>query len=276
MALKGNLHDFTTAQLLNLVNLARKTGLLTFQTGSDTARLYFRDGKLVHAQTAAEDGHLISVLSKADKLPREQAAKIAKRPEARNDVQLGMLLVNAGWITREDIVQAIKQYMLEIVTELFQWYDGRFEFLPSVAAPSERISVPLNLESAIIEGSRRLQENERLQDELPDLDRISLRFTSNSDARMRSVNLTVEEWRVISFISPRNTIRQIGQANNMDDFQIRRIVYGLLQAGLIELIKSEKAVVSASAGARGRSGVEKPPAVKRSVIERLISRIQRI
>jgi hypothetical protein len=86
----------------------------------------------------------------------------------------------------------------------------------------------------------------------------------------------VEEWRVISFINPRNTVKQIGQSNGMDDFQIRKIVYGMLQAGLVELTRPEGiAVPSAAAGSR-RRGVEKPPAVKRSVVERLINRITRI
>ena len=32
MALKGNLRDFSTTQLFNLINLARKTGTLTIDT----------------------------------------------------------------------------------------------------------------------------------------------------------------------------------------------------------------------------------------------------
>ena len=91
---------------------------------------------------------------------------------------------------------------------------------------------------------------------------------------MRSVNLSVEEWRVISFINPGNTMRQIAQASKMDDFQIRKIVYGLLQAGLIEQVKPTG--IPALASTRHRPGVEKPPAVKRSVVERLIARIKRI
>ena len=35
MALKGNLRDFSTTQLLNLINLARKTGTLTIEGSSD-------------------------------------------------------------------------------------------------------------------------------------------------------------------------------------------------------------------------------------------------
>ncbi len=63
----------------------------------------------------------------------------------------------------------------------------------------------------------------------------------------------------------------------MDDFQIRKIVYGMLQAGLVELTRPEGAAAPSSVlGGGRRRGVEKPPAVKRSVVERLINRIKRI
>jgi hypothetical protein len=53
--------------------------------------------------------------------------------------------------------------------------------------------------------------------------------------------LSVEEWRVVSFINPRNTIKQIGTATKMNDLETRRIVYGLLQAGLVEICRPEGA-----------------------------------
>jgi hypothetical protein len=111
---------------------------------------------------------------------------------------------------------------------------------------------------------------------LPDLNSVALRFTENPDARLRDVSLSVEEWRVISFINPRNTVKQIAQSNGMDDFQIRKIVYGMLQAGLVELTRPEGMAVPSAAVGSKRRGVEKPPAVKRSVVERLINRIKRI
>ena len=276
MALKGNLRDFSTTQLLNLVNLARKTGLLTVQSQNVTARLYFREGKLIHAHMGSEDGNLAQMLLKAGKLSAEQVKKIKARDEVDSDKQLGLLLMNAGYLTQDDIVQSVKGYMLEIVGELFEWSEGQFQFDQSTSPSDDRIAVPINLENVIMEGSRRIQEGERLQDELPDLNNVALRFTDNPDARLRNVNLSVEEWRVISFINPRNTVKQIAQANNMDDFRIRKIVYGMLQAGLVELTRPEgMALPAAAAGSRQR-GVEKPPAVKRSVVERLIHRIKRI
>jgi hypothetical protein len=47
----------------------------------------------------------------------------------------------------------------------------------------------------------------------------------------------VEEWKVVSFISPKNTIRQVAASSKMNDLEIRKIVYGLLQAGLVEMIR---------------------------------------
>ena len=47
MALKGNLRDFSTTQLLNLINLARKTGTLSIQTESESAQMSFREVKLI-------------------------------------------------------------------------------------------------------------------------------------------------------------------------------------------------------------------------------------
>ena len=67
MALRGNLRDFTITQLLNLINLANKTGTLVVEGPSETAKVAFRDGKLAYAQIDQEDGSLASVLYKAKK-----------------------------------------------------------------------------------------------------------------------------------------------------------------------------------------------------------------
>lgn len=275
MALKGNLRDFSTTQLLNLINLARKTGALTIEAQGTSARLFFKEGKLIHASLGDRDGHLANMLLKAGKLSAEQSRAIQAHSEIDSDKELGLLLINAGYVTQSDIVQSVKAYILDVVYTLFTCVEGLFYFEPNLLPTEDKITVPINLENIIMEGSRRLKEWERLQDELPDLNR-ALRFTERPDTKLRDINLSVEEWRVISFINPRNTIKQIAQSNNMDDFQIRKIVYGMLQAGLVELVTPEGVEVKpAMLPGRPRTA-EPPPAVKRGVILRLIDRIKKI
>ena len=116
---------------------------------------------------------------------------------------------------------------------------------------------------------------------------MALKFAEKPNTPLRDVNLTVEEWRVISFVNPRNTIRQIAQYNNMSEFQIRKIVYGLLQAGLVEIIRPPRQMAEAAVGeTRGVRSEEKErpeavmgarrPDVKRGLIHKLIDRIREL
>jgi hypothetical protein len=105
--------------------------------------------------------------------------------------------------------------------------------------PDDRINVRLDLENIIIEGSRQLRELEQLKDEIPSLD-MALKFT---DRPLNNVNLSVDEWKVVKFVDPKNTMKQIASANKLSDIEVRRIVYGLLQAGLVELTRPTNVAV---------------------------------
>ena len=68
MALKGNLRDFSITQLLNLINVAQKTGTLVVEGPAEEIWLSFRDGKLSYARNGHEDNTLAAVLYKAKKI----------------------------------------------------------------------------------------------------------------------------------------------------------------------------------------------------------------
>ncbi|MCP4422479.1 MAG: DUF4388 domain-containing protein [Chloroflexi bacterium] len=275
MALKGNLRDFSTTQLLNLINLARKTGALSLHGEDQSAQMSFREGKLIYAYMGNEtENHLAHILQNSGKLSSEQAQVIQSHAKGKTDKEIGHLLVTARRVTQNDIIQSVRQNMLDTVYKLFTWGEGLFRFDANKLPSTGYITIPIDLESVIMEGSRRLKEWEILQDELPDLD-VTLRFTDRPDARLRNINLTVEEWRVVSFVNPRNSIRQIAKANNLSEFEIRRIVYGMLQAGLVEFVHRPKPVKEKTeSSTRRKTAPEPSPAAKRSVVVRLIDRIR--
>ena len=147
---------------------------------------------------------------------------------------------------------------------------GSFNFDATGAPPIGRITVPIELDNVIIEGSRRLREWEQPQDEIPNLD-MALKFVDKPE-RLKNLNLSVEEWKVVSYIDPKNSIKQIAKTNNMSDLDVRKIVYGLLQAGLVDLVV---------AGTRplGNAPQRKPLTAEakeqeKSLVNKLISRIR--
>jgi hypothetical protein len=277
MALKGNLHDFSTTQLLNLINLARKTGTLTV-SNSQVAQMAFRDGKLIYASMGDNSNSLAGVLYKSGVLTAEQRRVIQEKARGTSDKQLGHLLIQAGYVTQSDIIQSVRYHILDVAYKLFTWVDGLFRFDANRIPPPDRITVPIDLESVIMEGSRRMKEWNRLQEELPNLD-VTLRFANQPNSRLQNVNLTIEEWRVVSYINPQNTIRQIADAVELNEFQMRRIVYGMLQAGLVEYVEPPRSKIvqvdQASHDTKKEDGPGRP-SVGRSVITRLIDRIRRL
>jgi hypothetical protein len=271
MALRGNLRDFSVTQLLNLINLAKKTGTLIIEGPSETAQIAFRDGKLAYAQIGQEDNRLATVLYRASKLSQGQFRAIQARAAQLSDKELGLLLINAGYISQEDILTNLQVYFTDVTRRLFTWVEGFFRFDNDTFPPEDRINIRLDLENLIIEGSRQLREWEQLQDEIPSLD-LALKFTDRPGTNIRNVNLSVEEWRVVSYISPRNSMRQIAVAAKLNDLEIRRIVYGLIQAGLVELMRPEGASATTRESARPTPPVDKEE--QKSLVNRLITRIR--
>jgi hypothetical protein len=266
MALRGNLRDFTITQLLNLINLAQKTGTLVVDGPSEQAYVSFRDGKLAYARVGQEDGSLAAVLHKANKLTVNQYRAIVERAGKINDKELGLLLINAGYLSQEEILAHLQTYFTEVIRRLFTWVEGFFRFEGDMLAPDDRINVRLDLENIIIEGSRQLREWEQLNDEIPSLD-MALKFT---DRPLKNVNLSVEEWRVVSYINPKNSMKQIAQTNKMNDHEVRRIVYGLLQAGLVEIVRPEGMVIQQSPKTFPTQDKEE----QKSLVNKLIGRIR--
>jgi len=294
MALKGNLADFSTTQILNLINLARKTGTLriyepivTDETitdgqgnkrkkvvpGEERATIAFREGKLILATRGDQDGHLANVLQKAGKLNAAQAKVIRERGAGYSDKALALMLIGANYVTQADVVRSIQQYTLDIVYDVMTWTAEPFVFEENITPSPERITVPIDLKNVIIEGTRRAREIKPLEEELPNLD-MALKFPEAPGDKFRGIHLSVEEWRVVSFINPKNSIRQIAKACNMTDTEIRRVVYGLLQAGLVELVKPPGMQPPQAAAPVRRSQTQQSAAIKRSVVERLIAKIK--
>ncbi len=268
MALRGNLRDFTITQLLNLINLAQKTGTLIVDGPSEQAHVAFRDGKLAYARIGREDGNLATVLHKANKLNPNQYRVITQRVGAMSDKELGLLLINAGYVSQEDIVLNLQAHFTNIIRRLFTWVEGLFRFDSNLLPPDDRINVKLDLENLIIEGSRHLREWEELQDEIPSLD-LSLKFT---DRPMTNLNLSLDEWKVVKYIDPKNSMRQIAAAVKLNEMEMRRIVYGLLQAGLVEMLRPPHGGPPLNPKMFPTQNKEE----QKTLINKLIGRIQRL
>jgi len=292
MPLQGNIRDFSTTQLLNLVNLSRRTGTLTiFESvptgemdamknermapGDERAQVAFSKGKLVYAVLSGQDNSLVAVLNKAGKITNEQARILRERAKNTTDKALAMRLIGARYVSQADIISCVKQHILEVVYNLMVWSDGPFRFDDGQMPASDRILVPIELENVIIEGARRIKKDAEINRVIPNLD-VSLRFPENPKEKFAGVHLSVDEWKVVSYVSPKNKLRQIMKALNMSEMEIKRVVFGLYQADLVRIVQPTAAVDAAAARTPTRRQQRRQSQPDRKVIDKLIDKLKSI
>ncbi len=235
MSLIGNLRSYSATQLFHLIQLAARTGTLTVGHQS-TMEIAFYRGKLIHA--VFKEGHLdlANLLWQDGKLTDAQLRAIQSNGGSRSDVEMGRLLIQAGILAEEEILQSVRQRIMEIVLELFTWEAGDFSFATGELPSQDNVMVVIDLASVIGDGEKQRREWQRLQELLPDMD-VRLRCARHPRSRLQDIELTLREWRVMIASNTRDTMRQIASANRLSAFQIRRIVYGLLQVGLVEIVR---------------------------------------
>ncbi|NNJ09962.1 DUF4388 domain-containing protein [Chloroflexales bacterium ZM16-3] len=270
MALVGNIRDFGLSDFLYLVDRGYKTGGLHLTHEQEMALLFFEKGKLVMASRKPDD-------EKADLLVRLGLLDQAQLDTARqafiaggNGITLTQVIIDQQIVDQEQLQTGLMTHIEESVYGLFGWPEGEFRFEQNQrpAADSPTMPMPVSVENLIMEGVRRIDEWSRIKDRIPSTDMI-VKFIDQPGEKAKGVKLAPEEWRIFARINGKDSLAEIAQKTGLSDFDVCRIVYGFLTAGLVDVMKRQRSM----AGARGGQGAE-PPRVKKSLVNRIINRIR--
>jgi hypothetical protein len=266
MALQGSTQDFSTIQVFNLVRLALRTGKLTF-SGKIAVDLFFNDGQLIYARKQTEKPDLLQILVAAGKLAESESQYIREKAADVDDRWLSRWLLEAGYITKQDLGQSVHRQVLHTVYETILYADGDFSFddgvLPSLDVPITAVE----LRPIIDEGDRLLKNWEAVQTAVPSLN-IYLQPTAQLTPSAGRMLLTKSEWQVGSACNGHRTANEIAQTLNMDDFQMRRIVYNLLNGGMIQIVNNAPEPPSENSNTPGQ------PPIFEAAIQTLRSNLQ--
>jgi hypothetical protein len=276
MPLVGNLRDFSLPDFLYLIDRGYKTGSLLLRRADDSALLFFDKGKLVYATKQQRRERLGDMLVRDAKISAQHIEQALQFQQRNNGLSLGQILVQMGAIGKDELQTHIQTQIEETVYSLFAWPDGEFAFEAGVKlGPDEvMVPVPLGVENLIMEGVRRVDEWGRIKDSIPNTDMI-VRFLDQPAEKVKSINLTPDEWRVFARINGRDNIKEIATKTNLSEFDACRIIYGFITAGLVD-VKQKRPQPSAgelSERAAARQAAQAAPP-KKGLVSRIIDRIR--
>lgn len=269
MALVGNIRDFGLSDFLYLVDRGYKTGGLHLTHEQETALLFFDKGKLVLASRKPEDEQpellvRLGLLNEAQLGTARQALA-----NGGKGTTLTQVILDQQLIAQDQLQSTLLTHTEESVYGLFGWPEGEFRFeqnqRPAPDAPT--MPTPVSVENLIMEGVRRIDEWGRIKDRIASTDMI-VKFIDQPGEKAKGVKLAPEEWRVFARINGKDSLAEIAQKTSLSEFDVCRIVYGFLTAGLVDVMKKPRPM----AGTRG--AVAEAPRVKKSLVNRIINRIR--
>ena len=168
MSLVGNLEDLGLGEILQIVSLSRKSGVLQLNSLDRDGRVIFHDGQVIRASASTfpeNIGDLVIRAGMVDIVTLKRALVI--QHESDDGRRIGDVLVSDFGVDREAIETVVREQVEKIVYSFFSWDEGAFSF--ELGDPGEIASTTLNplqfmLDSGLnpqwlaMEGSRILDE----------------------------------------------------------------------------------------------------------------------
>ena len=168
MSLVGNLEDLGLGEILQIVSLSRKSGVLTLESTGRTGKVTFLDGQVIRATTSASRVNLGDLLVRRELVDIETLKKaLFIQRNSDNPPRLGAILAEKFAVSPEKIEEVAKEQIEKIVYSFFTWNEGAFSFdlgEPSVLASGNINPLQFMLDSGLnpqwlaMEGSRILDE----------------------------------------------------------------------------------------------------------------------
>ncbi len=241
MAIEGPLRELGIHDVFQLLDLSRKTGTLRVHSPerNNEGSVYFDAGTIV-AATMKSNPHLLgTILERSGKATAADLARATAMQRAGDKRRVGEILVAHGIVTPRDIDRFMRQQIETVVFDLMSWSEGFFSFTEEPARPMRKdIAVRVSTESLLMEGARRIDEWSRMADKIPDA-RVTPRLAPLDDGPESFIDLLPREWEVLSVIDGERNLHEIGKRLVLPEFEVAKIIYGMLSTGLIEIMPSE-------------------------------------
>lgn len=168
MSLVGNLEDLGLGEILQIVSLSRRSGVLSLESRGREARVIFRNGQVIRASSNTFHQNLGEVLIQKgviDLTILKRALSI--QADEGNAQLLGVIMVDRFGISSDAIEAVLREQIENVVYALFAWAEGTFEFELQEMAEGEATRLDpvqfmlkqgLNPQYLAMEGSRIIDE----------------------------------------------------------------------------------------------------------------------
>jgi uncharacterized protein DUF4388 len=162
MAIRGSLTEFSVPELMQLLALQQKTGVLTFTHPKGPSHiLYFWRGRVLAAADRRRGARhqFLSHVYQNQLLSGDQVESVESISQSTGQ-DIFTVLLASGTIGRDRLTEEMRRFTQRLSDELVSWQDGTYDFSPcdEKSLPSHGIPIHMNPEELVLESMRRADE----------------------------------------------------------------------------------------------------------------------
>ena len=150
--LKGNLQDFSVAELLTETSQAQLSGSFRFAQEEKKAVVYFNHGDIIFAVSNLRKHRLFEILLTKNIINKDV---LVSMPNFTNDLELGQNLVKEKIIDQTALERIFAYQITEILKSLLFWQAGNWDY-NHLAHAKNNIHFQIDLTSLLLNYSRNL------------------------------------------------------------------------------------------------------------------------
>ena len=247
MAVIGNIRDLTLVDLFQIVQLGRRTCVLTVDDEYGVwYRTYFDDGFVIYADSNKRYAPLGEDLVNAGVFARAQLERaLAEYGGLGGDrPRFGTFLLHRGIIDRETLVEFIQRKIKIKLFDMFLIEEGTFTYELTPYRLDEDITVSISVTELVMESTKRVDDYKRISKRIPSLDLTVRKETRPlADLLRGDYEFSGIEKEVLQLAEKGLTIRDMAAHLNIDDqLRLLNVVNGFLNLGLVHLGMPEAVV----------------------------------
>jgi DNA-binding Lrp family transcriptional regulator len=236
--MKGELGTFSVAEILQLIGMQEKSGLLRVGSKGKSAVLFFEAGKVISARDRRQGARdpFLFYLQENGAIGLEELNQVleAKQKEGGDTVDI---LLNQGVIDRSRLGDLLSEYARETLETMVKWETGTFEFtVSSDGLPEKAIAKPLRLEPILMEALRRKDEVEEIRRFLPSFD-TTIKVVEQS---IDDLHFETRDAAILTLVDGRRTIDEILEESAADEVETLDILERLFALGVISIAEAHQ------------------------------------
>lgn len=247
MALKGTLKDFSLADILQLIGIQRKTGVLNLHGSEDLVSISFVQGTIVSAESAQHrlEERVATVLMKWGHCTPDQLEE-ARQTQQQTLERLWIVLLEQQSVSDDEVRQALQLQVEKIIYPVFRWQDGEYSFIQEAEIDFDRDHLtPIHSETILMEGVRMLDEWPLLERKIRSGDLVFSRapvggqlvVDDESDGEEQAdgdvIRMSGEDFKIYDLVDGVRTVADIQEIAPTHDFNTASVLCNLLGLGLI-------------------------------------------